>query len=386
MTAKEELQALRTQIDEVSAAIVRLFNERQRLSTEVARVKDAGNLAITDANREEQVVAAAVAASEPENRAAAISLTRTLIALSKLRQNEQLALPTALDFPAPVEPTDGVVAFQGVAGAWSEQCAQTLYPEAEKLACAYFEDVFEAVKSGKAAYGVLPIENSRTGAIGEVYDLLRRHSCFIVGELWLSVAQSLLAAPGARLTDIREVFSHPEGFSQCARFLKNRSWELTSVRNTAVAAQMVAEKAGGADGVKNAEGVKFAAIGSPRAAEVYGLEVLAPDVMDDRNNRTRFIVIAAAPQYNEQSTSVTVTFSTQHRSGALCSVLEAFMLAGVNLTRIESRPVSAERYRFFADLAANITDPATRDAINIASMHCDYFEVLGCYSTSEETK
>jgi chorismate mutase/prephenate dehydratase len=385
MTPKEELKTIRAQIDDISREMLRLFNERQRLSADVARVKAAGNLAITDLRREEDVVAQAVAASEDENRSAAISLARTLIALSKLKQNEQLRLPTALDFPpsatassatasSATAPPRGPVACQGVPGAWSEHSAARLFPDAETLPQGYFEDVFEAVKSGRAAYGVLPIENSRTGAIGEVYDLLRRYSCYIVGQVWISVAQCLVGLPGASLTDVREVFSHPEGFSQCSRFLKNRSWELTACRNTAVAAQLVAEK-----GI-----AKCAAIGSRRAAEVNGLAVIAPDIMDDRHNRTRFIAIASTPIYDDASDCVSVTFSTQHRSGALCSVLESFMLAGINLTRIESRPVSADSYRFFADLDANINAQTTRDAIGEASMHCEYFEVLGCYATSAE--
>jgi chorismate mutase/prephenate dehydratase len=194
--------------------------------------------------------------------------------------------------------------------------------------------------------------------------------------MWVSVSQCLIGVPGAVLTDVREVLSHPEGFSQTQRFLKNRSWELTACRNTAVAAKMVAERAD----------KRFAAIGSRRAAAVNGLEILAPDIADDVKNRTRFIVIAAEPIYDESADTVTITFSTQHHSGALCAVLQTFMLAGINLTRIESRPVSADKYRFFADLQTNILSQETRDAINEASMQCDYFEVLGCYRTSQEPK
>ncbi|MDR3148429.1 MAG: prephenate dehydratase, partial [Oscillospiraceae bacterium] len=281
---------------------------------------------------------------------------------------------SALDFPAPKTVPDGTVAFQGVPGAWSEHTAIKLFPDRERIACEYFEDVFNAVKTGRAAYGVLPVENSRTGAIGEVYDLLRRHACYIVDQMWVSVKQCLLGVPGATIADIREVRSHPEGLSQCSRFLKGKNWDQTSVRNTAVAAKMTAES----------KDARYAAIGSKRAAEVYGLDVIADNIADDSKNRTRFIAIAAEPFYDEKSNIVTVSFTTAHKAGALCDTLQAFQLAGVNLTRLESRPGSQGKYRFFADLNASITDTAAREAIAQAVAQSDYFEVLGCYSETEE--
>ncbi|MDR1590341.1 MAG: chorismate mutase [Oscillospiraceae bacterium] len=370
MTAKEELERLRGEIDGIDGRIVGLFNERMRVSEEIARAKERGNIAVTDLRREQDVIDAAAAASGDRNRAAAATLMRALISLSKKRQIEKLGLADAVSFPpSSSRKTDGVrAAFQGVEGAWGEHAAELLFPGAAFTGYDYFESVFEAVVANDADYGVLPIENSRTGAIGEVYDLLRRHSCYIVGQAWVAVKQCLLGQKGAVLSDIREVYSHPEGFGQCSRFLKNRNWELTACRNTAYAAKLAAERGG----------VKYAAIGSRRAAAAYGLEVVSPDIMDDAGNKTRFIAIAAEPLYDENCDTVSITFSTAHRSGALCAVLEAFMLTGINLSRIESRPVSADRYRFFADLQSNIMSGATRDALTLASMHCDYFEVLGC--------
>jgi len=379
MNPKDELQALRGKIDTINSDMVQLFQERQRVSNDIAHVKESGNLAVTDSGREEQVVASALALADEDKRAETSSFIRTLISLSKLRQYDKLGLATALDFPPSTAIPAGAVAFQGVPGAWSEHASRTLFPDRTLITREYFEDVFEAVKNGDAALGVLPIENSETGAIGEVYDLLRRHSCYIVGQVWINVAQCLIGVPGASVGDVREVFSHPEGFSQCKRFTKNRNWELTKVRNTAVAAELVASKMDSGTG-----GAKFAAIGSRRAAEVNGLEILTDNITDNPKNRTRFIAIAARPQYDVAADSVSVSFATLHRSGALSSVLQTFSLAGINLTRIESRPVSDESYRFFVDLNANILDTATRDAIMQAAMQCEYLEVLGCYTTSRE--
>jgi chorismate mutase/prephenate dehydratase len=371
MTPKDKLQNLRGKIDLIDADITKSFQERQRVSNDIAKVKEEGNLAITDTGREDKVIASALEIADEDKRAETAALMRTLISLSKLRQYENLGLTHALDFPEASGRAPGPVAFQGVPGAWSEHASRSMFPGEKYVTREYFEDVFEAVKKGEVSLGVLPIENSQTGAIGEVYDLLRRHSCYIVGQIWINVNQCLLGLPGGSIGDIREVFSHPEGFNQCRRFLKGKNWELSKVSNTAVAAELVAKH----------ENSKYAAIGSRRAAEVNGLTVLAENITDNPKNRTRFIAISRKPIYDDKSDTVTVTFSTIHRAGALCSVLQAFQLGGLNLTRIESRPVSGDSYRFFADLEGNILTPKVRDAIGQASVQSEYFEVLGCYST-----
>lgn len=375
MDCKEKLLGLRQNIDEVDRDMLDLFGRRMMISEQIADVKSAGNIAVTDESREQQVLDRTAAAVSENNRADALAFMRTLMALSRLRQNTRMMPSSGLLFPKSAEaPAKKLsIAFQGVVGAWSEQAAQQLFPGSPLQSCDYFEDVFEIVKSGQADFGVLPIENSQTGAIGEVYDLLRRHGCYITGQTWVTVSQCLLACEGATVSDIREIFSHPEGFNQCRRYLKGRNWTLTSCRNTAYAAKMVAEK----------QDLKNAAIGSRNAAKAHGLTVISPDITDNANNQTRFIAIAANPIYDENSDITSITFSTAHKSGALCAVLQSFMLSGINLSRIESRPVSAGKYRFFADLQANILEERTLDALRLASAHCDYFEVLGCYRTTE---
>lgn len=376
MNAKEKLQALREQIDGIDTEMVSLLSKRMQISENIANVKAQGNIAILDSNRENEVIANALAVGDARYAAETQAFMRTLMSMSRLKQNETLQLANPVHFPAsaPIATDEIQVAFQGVSGAWSEQSAAVLFPNAETRAMEYFEDVFHAVKNKEVHFGMLPIENSQTGAIGEVYDLLRRHACYIVGQVWISAAQCLLALPSAKLSDIREVYSHPQGFHQCRRFLKNKNWDLTACRNTAFAAQMVAEK----------NENRYAAIASRRAASVHGLSVLAPDIIDDMSNKTRFIAIADAPIYTPHSDITSITFSTAHKSGALCSVLQSFMLAGINLSRIESRPVSGDKYRFFIDLKGNIASSVMQDALQHAAMQCEYFEVLGCYSEISE--
>ena len=371
MNYKDKLNELRTGIDKIDEDLVKLFEERLEICDAVADVKGQGNIPVTDTSREKEVINKAVKLIKDNNKADIIAYVQSIMSLSTLRQNRKLMPENDLIFPeSQAAKKDNInVGFQGVAGAWGEQGAIQMFPNAKTECLDYFEDVFTAVKNEQVDFGVVPIENSQTGAIGEVYDLLRTHGCYIVGQTWVEVAHCLLANKGAEINSIREVFSHPEGFRQCHQFLKNKNWDLTASKNTAIAAQSVAQK----------DDKRYGAIGSRRAAELYNLDVIASDIIDNPSNRTRFISIAKNPIYDNNSETVSITFSTAHKSGALCMVLQAFMLAGINLSRIESRPVNNDKYRFFADLQANILNETTLNILKQASVQCDYFEILGCY-------
>ena len=372
MDWKEQLADLRVEIDAVDKQLMPLFAARMDIARRVGQIKGSNNLSVRDEAREQQVVERAAALVEEPLRGEAALLMRSLIGLSRGVQNRLLFGGDAPLIPAPHPAATGeiVCAYQGVPGAWSEQALAKLFPTAEKQATEFFEDVFLAVKEKKARYGVVPIENSKTGAIGETYDLLRKYGCFVVGRTWIDIHHCLLAPAGTALSDVREVFSHPEGFRQCSKFLHGRAWDLTACRNTAVAAQMAAE----------AGNNRTAAIGSRRAGELNGLQVLAPDIMDAADNQTSFVVIAAEPEYDATSNLIALTFSTQHRSGALCETLLPFMAAGLNLMRIESRPAGGGHYRFFAEIQGNIQDEAVAAALRCAAETCSYFEILGCYT------
>ena len=372
MDYKEELKVLRERIDKVDEGLVELFGERLGICEEIAGVKAAGNMAIVDNAREREKIESVLAMVEQKDAQAMVPYMRSIMSICTLRQREKFLPGHDIMFPSSgiLKEADVKVGYQGVIGAWGEQGSRAMFPNAETKNFDYFEDVFDAVTRGEVDFGVLPIENSQTGAIGEVYDLLRTRGCFIVRQTIIPIAHCLLANKGAVFSDIREVLSHPEGFRQCHNFLQGKSWDLTASSNTAVAAQAVAQR-----GDK-----RSAAIGSERAAEIYGLSVLSADIVDNSRNQTRFIAIANQPIYNEKSNMISVTFSTAHKSGALCTVLQTFMLAGINLSRIESRPVTEDKYRFFTDLQANIMDEKVLETLKQASVQCDYFEILGCYS------
>lgn len=370
MSDNETLLAARAQMDEVDARMAELLQKRMSITESIASIKRENNIPIYDQGREQEIVDR-LSGSVAENCRLEVSLMmRTLLALSRQRQRTML-MPRADLLPAPRTPRSGqtACAYQGVLGSWGSQAAEEAYPQSQKMACAYFDDVFTAVRNGQADYGIVPIENSHTGAIGETYDLLRSSRCYVVGRVDLAIRQCLLAPRGMERGDVRRVLSHPEALKQCGVFLRKFGWEQVVCSNTAVAVQTVAEENDG----------KSAAIGSRFAAELMGLDVLVPDVMDSTGNKTSFVVIATEPEYDENCNRISITFTTEHRSGALCETLMPFYAHGINLVRIESRPGSQDSYRFFADLEGNILKEEICEALRQMAETSKYFEVLGCY-------
>lgn len=370
MDVKEQLAVTREQIDNIDDQIMTLFRERMKLALQVGKIKVSSNLALVDEAREKKVVERAVADMDESLTGEAALLMRSLMALSREYQRKSLFKVRSPLLPEAGAPKKNpVCAYQGVPGAWSEEALRKAFPTAEKTAVETFEDVFLAVKESRADYGVAPIENSRTGAIGETYDLLRKYGCFVVGKIQVPIRHCLMAPQGVRLEDVREVLSHPEGFGQCRNFLRGKSWDLTAYGNTAAAAENVAKSVG----------ERSAAIASRRAAELYELNVLVEDIMDDPANSTAFVVIARTPEYDSSSDIVSLTFATPHRAGALCEVLLPFMAMDINLIRIESRPAAMGNYRFFVEIEGNIANLAVKLSLSQAASVCEYFEVTGCY-------
>lgn len=371
--SNEPLKDVREKISAIDAQMIALLHERQQLADDVARIKRENNIAMVDPRREAELIETVANMVPPEERADAVMFQRMVMGLSKSRQRLRLyGAAEEYDFPAAQTPVTETpkVAFQGVRGAWAEIAAMQLFSHAELTNLESWEDVFRAVSDGDVHYGVLPIENSQTGGIGEVYDLLRRYGCYVVGQTWVNIDHCLMAAPGTKLSDVREVFSHPEGFKQCRKFLRGKAWDLTACRNTAVAAETVAKTADH----------RSAAIGSERAAELNGLNVLSRDIVSDPNNRTRFLLVAAHPEYDENCDAVSVIFRTAHRAGALCDVLFPLLAENINMTRLESRPMGEKgKYCFFCDLEGNIADPRIREAFRQIDSCCGYLEILGCY-------
>ncbi len=263
--------------------------------------------------------------------------------------------------------------YQGIRGAYSEEALITYFGEGvEAQAFDTFEEVFKAVRDGKIRYGVVPVENSSTGDIKDVYDLLIAHDLKVVGEQYLQIKHHLLGLPGSLVGDIQKVYSHTQGIEQCGSFLStNPSITPVAYSNTAKSAALVEQT-----GDKH-----IAAIGSRRAAAIYNLAILKENIQDNVTNSTRFLVIAKGHEPKAEADRLSLVFSLPHKAGALYHALEKFALHDVNLLRIISRPIKNKPwfYFFFVDVAGNLAAPEIITAIEEVKHMSEYFAVLGNY-------
>ncbi len=273
------------------------------------------------------------------------------------------------------------VAFQGTPGAFSEQAVLAFFADPRTAPVPTWRAVFEAVRDGEVDAGVVAIESSLAGSIRETYDLLAEFDLRIVGAVSVLVRLSLVALPGQTIEQIERVFSHPQALAEADAFLRSRPWQVLTSYNTAGAARAIAE------GRERGS----AAVASPRVAEMYGLEVLAPDVQDGDGNRTRFAVLArdgladgwvADPSaLADRPRMTTLVFAVRNVPGSLHRCLGAFAARGVNLSRLESRPTRAARweYVFWVDVDADATEPACAAALEELRTEAAMVRVLGSY-------
>lgn len=263
------------------------------------------------------------------------------------------------------------VVYQGEPGAYSEMAARNFFGEDVNTTGLYqFEDTFIALKNKTADYAVLPIENSSTGAIRQVYDLLIQYECYMVGETTVSIEHNLLGLPGASLEDIDTVYSHEQGLFQCEFFLNQYpQWNRIPSADTAGSAKMVAEMGD----------IHKAAICSSRAAEIYNLEILKPSIQTNKLNTTRFVVVAPMMELREGRDKICLSFTTKHQSGSLHQVLSIFANHDLNLVRIESRPIPERNweYMFFIELTGNLTDPGMEDIMTSVRHMTSDFRMFG---------
>jgi prephenate dehydratase len=266
------------------------------------------------------------------------------------------------------------IAYQGEPGAFSEAAARRVDTEAQLVPCRSFEEVFESVKSGPAGYGVLPIENSIGGSIHRNYDLLVTHEIPIVAEVEVPVVHHLLALPGTALAQLKKVYSHPQALAQCERFLRKLSGvEIVATYDTAGSAKMVADE----------RLTDAAAIASSRAGELFGLAPLASSIQDFDDNITRFLVIGRRPLKNAVADKTSIVFALPNEPGSLFKALSVFALRGVDLTKLESRPIPGRpwEYLFYADLAAARDELTCARALGHLAEFATSLRTLGSYAS-----
>lgn len=271
------------------------------------------------------------------------------------------------------------IAYLGIKGAFSEQAARQYFgPHMHDVACATFAQIFDHLAAGRADYGILPIENSLAGTVAQSYELLTRHQARIQGEVVLKIEHALLAIPGSTLASLTDVRSHPQALAQCAAFIEAHNLNPVAWYNTAGSAKDLA-----ADPQPH-----IGAIASPQNADLYGLSVLATNIQDNPANYTRFFVLSAndAPDHNPMQTQpipmkTSLIFITRHQPGALVNCLTCFAERGINLTKLESRPLHGRpfEYQFYVDFEGHADNEAFRAAFADLQNHTEMLRVLGSY-------
>ena len=332
-----DLERYRDEIDEIDSEIVRLFEKRMKVSEEVAEYKIKTGKQVLDPARESQKIHTLKEKAHGDfNSLGVQELFRQIMAISRKRQYQLLTehgIYGERNFTTvkhvPLE--NATVVFQGVEGAYSYAAMRQYFGKnIESYHVKTWRTAMEDVTHGKADYAVLPIENSTAGIVADIYDLLMEYKLYIVGEQIIRVDHVLLGMPDATVEDIREVCSHPQGLAQCKAFLEEYpSWKKKEVENTAGAAKKVSEV--GDKGV--------AAIASREAGEVFGLKVLAENICREKANSTRFIIVSRKPEYEEKAGKISICFELPHESGTLYNMLSHIIYNGLNMTKIESRPI-----------------------------------------------
>ena len=375
-----DLTEIRTKIDAVDDELLKLFLQRMSLAEEVGKYKDEHHLPILNRQREREVLAKVMEQSGDQERYA-YHLFSTLFELARTRQAELISQPTrvaaqvrtALAAGSAVFPQTGLVACQGVEGANSQVACDRLFPRGNLVYVKNFEAVFSAVESGLCRFGVLPIENSSNGSVRAVYDLLQKKRFSIVRSTRLCIRHELLALPGVKMEDITEIYSHEQAIGQCSKFLNGLNGvHVIPCANTAVAAKMVAES-----GNRHA-----AAISSHPCAELYGLECLNADIQDSDNNYTRFICITKESVIYEGANRISLIIACDNKPGALYDILSKLAALGINMTKLESCPVTGRNFEFifFLELEASVQQPGVLSMLEEMERSCQNFQFLGSYA------
>ena len=372
-----DLLELRNEIDKLDDELIPLLLKRMDISRQVAEYKVQNGIPVLNEQRELEILED-VASKCGEQGEVIKTVFSAIMDASRALQHKVIGGGEELsnlisnakcekNLTANGEP----IACQGVQGAYSGEAAKALFPDSPIDFHKQFEDVFEAVNQNKARFGIIPVENSTAGSVQESYDLIMKYKFFIVGAYDLRVDHCLCAKPGVKFEDIENVYSHTQALSQCNIFLKNFDFTGITFSNTAAAAKFVSES----------EKNNIAAICSESAAKKYGLKIIRKGIQNVTNNTTRFIVISKELVIDEDAEKISLIFSAPHRTGSLYRVLGRFSMTGLNLTKLESRPVANGRfdYYFYVDILGSVRDEQTLDLLCALSDELPEFSFLGNY-------
>jgi len=376
-----DLKELRNEIDSIDTQLVQLFCQRMNLSAQVADYKKANGMPIFVPAREREILKKVAENSGTELENYTRTLYSTLFELSRSYQSKRNSntsalfeqITDAIENTPKLFPQAPMVACQGVEGAYSQIACEKIFKNPFILYFRNFENIFTAIEQGMCQYGILPIENSSAGSVNKVYDLMIRHKFSIVRTFRMKVDHNLLVNPGTKLEDIKEIYSHEQAINQCAGFLHTLTGvNVIPVANTAIAAEMVS-KSGRKD---------IAALSSRYCADLYGLDCLASSVQDQGNNHTRFICISKNLEIYPGADKTSIMMILNHKPGALYKVLARLYTLGINVTKLESRPLPDREFEFmfYFDLETSIYSEEFIQLMCELDELCEEFKYLGSYS------
>lgn len=367
-----ELEEYRKKIDEIDSRLTELFEERMNAVLKVSEYKKKHDLPVLNRDREADIIEKNIQSLKNKNYHWALKKFYTNI----MNLGNELEYKIIRDgaFLGEKQMNHFLkVGCYGVQGSFSEEAMFKYFGEnVESSNYEEFEDVFLAVKNDEIDFGVVPIENSSTGAISQVYDLLAKYEFYIVGEQYIKINQHLIGHKGTDLSKVQEVYSHPQGFEQTSKFLKNyKHWRLIPFLSTADSVRHVRELN---DRTK-------VAIAGKRAADIYHLDILKENINNKVGNSTRFIIISKHLQVAANSNKTSVVFSLEHKVGTLYRLLSHFAENDINMMKIESRPAEEGNWKYvlYVDFEGNMRSDKVKKALSLIEEGCEYFRLLGCY-------
>jgi len=374
------IDTLNQEIDGIDDKLLSLFEQRMELAREMERCKQEMSLPVMDTERERKILYRLCERARPELAGYVKVLFSSLFEISRGHQKAQShydsavkkLLDDAVQHTPETFPLRATVGCQGVEGAYSQSACDKLFSPADITYFNSFEGVFQAVDGGLCRFGVVPLENSSAGSVNEVYDLMNRYRFYIVRSVKLPVTHTLLAAHGAKMDDIKEIFSHEQAIRQCSRFLKSLNGvKVTECANTAMAAMQTASS-GRTDA---------AVISSRDCAELYGLQALSFNIQNTDNNYTRFICISKKPEIYPGAQKTSLILALKHKPGSLYHVLAKFYAHGINMNKLESRPISGQNFEFlfYFDIDTPVISDELKQVLAELEQETDMFSFLGTY-------
>ena len=370
------LEDYRREIDSIDRELIALFEKRMNVAIKVGEYKKERNLPIFNSKREEEVIEKNInLLSNREYSEITRDFFEKVMELSRSLQAD-LMERNKDNIKDNIIEGKVKIGYQGVEGSFSEEALRKYFNSYDSIKnYEEFKDVFVALENNEIQYAILPIENSYTGAITEVYDLLVKYNFYIVGEECIKIDQNLMGISGANIEEIEEIYSHPQGFEQSRGFLSRYdNIKLIPYHNTAISAKLVSDL----------KDKKMAAIGSKRAANIYGLSILKENINDKKDNHTKFIIIGKELKYNDSSNKISVVFSLEDKAGTLYKLLRHFAENHINMIKIESRPNKHEswKYLLYVDFEGNLNNDLVKNALELIEKNSGYFKIIGNYKNS----